>query len=428
MKARGFFVWLHRWVGLLMAGFLIVVGLTGSLLAFNMELERVFAPQLFAGARPGAQPLGLGALAESAGSLVPQGRVMYLSRSAEDQIKVYFEPREDSATGKPYDLGFTELFLDPYSGAELGRRRNADLSQGLVNLMPFIYDLHWRLALGDIGQWILGVIALAWTIDCFAAFYLTLPQTTASFWRRWKPAWLVKRNAGFYRLNFDLHRAPGLWLWALLSIFAWSSVMMDMRRPVYEWVMGHLFDFSSRLEEIDNPAKPQGANPKLDWRSAEAKGRSLLDELAARRGFAVGAPISMSYQATYNLYSYEARTSADIVDQGRWTGGVFVSFDGDSGAPLKFTEPHDARLGNTIENWLYALHMGLVFGMPYRLLVCALGLVIVLLSGTGIYIWWKKRAARLQSGRGPGPAAKRSPKTVARKSSSRDPRHESAQQ
>jgi len=38
--------------------------------------------------------------------------------------------------------------------------------------------------------------------------------------------------------------------------------------------------------------------------------------------------------------------------------------------------------------------MARVFGMPYRLLVCALGLVIVALSVTGIYIWWKKRAAR----------------------------------
>ena len=41
-------VWLHRWVGLLIAAFLVLVGLTGSLLAFNTELERAFAPRLFA--------------------------------------------------------------------------------------------------------------------------------------------------------------------------------------------------------------------------------------------------------------------------------------------------------------------------------------------------------------------------------------------
>ena len=32
---RRYFIWQHRWTGLLMASFLFVVGLTGSLLAFN---------------------------------------------------------------------------------------------------------------------------------------------------------------------------------------------------------------------------------------------------------------------------------------------------------------------------------------------------------------------------------------------------------
>ena len=36
---RALFVWLHRWAGLAMTGFLIVVGLTGSLLAFWGEIE-----------------------------------------------------------------------------------------------------------------------------------------------------------------------------------------------------------------------------------------------------------------------------------------------------------------------------------------------------------------------------------------------------
>jgi len=32
--------------------------------------------------------------------------------------------------------------------------------------------------------------------------------------------------------------------------------------------------------------------------------------------------------------------------------------------------------------------------LPYRIFVCGLGLVIVMLSVTGVYIWWKKRQAR----------------------------------
>jgi len=36
---RNFFVWLHRWAGLVMAGFLILVGVTGSLLAIWSDLD-----------------------------------------------------------------------------------------------------------------------------------------------------------------------------------------------------------------------------------------------------------------------------------------------------------------------------------------------------------------------------------------------------
>jgi len=396
MKARGLFVWLHRWVGLLMAGFLIIVGITGSLLAFNMELERVFAPQLFAAEPSSSTRLSLAELAERADALVPQGRVFFVEHTAPDQTKVNFEPRLSPATGKPYELDFTEFFINPFTGEELGRRRSADLSQGLVNLMPFIYDLHWRLALGGIGQLTLGVIALAWTIDCFVAFYLTLPHRTASFWRRWKPAWLVKRNAGFYRLSFDLHRAPGLWLWALLFVFAWSSVMMDMRRPVYEWVMGALFDFTSRIDDYEALPKREALAPRLDWRAAEAVGQRLLSEQGSAKGFTVGQPLALAYFKELNAYSYQERSSRDIVGE-LHPGGADVTFDADTGALISLSLPSGQRLGNTIESWLYALHMGQVFGLPYRLLVCALGLVIVLLSATGVYIWWKKRAARLRS-------------------------------
>ncbi len=54
-------------------------------------------------------------------------------------------------------------------------------------------------------------------------------------------------------------------------------------------------------------------------------------------------------------------------------------------------------MGETITNWLVALHMirDPVNYFAYRLFVAVIGLVIVALSVTGVYIWWKKRAARI---------------------------------
>jgi uncharacterized iron-regulated membrane protein len=63
---RHFFVWLHRWAGLLMTVFLILVGLTGSLLAFKSDLERLICPRIYAAPRSGVPPLDLATLAERA--------------------------------------------------------------------------------------------------------------------------------------------------------------------------------------------------------------------------------------------------------------------------------------------------------------------------------------------------------------------------
>ena len=53
----------------------------------------------------------------------------------------------------------------------------------------------------------------------------------------------------------------------------------------------------------------------------------------------------------------------------------------------------------TVENWLLALHMvnDPVDYLPYRIFVVFVGLIITALSVTGVYIWWKKRKARIHA-------------------------------
>jgi uncharacterized iron-regulated membrane protein len=385
---RPFFVWLHRWAGLLMTVFLILVGLTGSMLAFKTDLERLICPRIYAAPRPGVPPLDFATLAERAGARVPQGQVVTVGLEEPDQALVVFEPREDPAAGKPYELGFVQMFVDPWTGEELGRRRPGDLSQGLINLMPFIWDLHLSLALGAWGAWVLGIVALVWTIDCFVGFYLTLPVSSDAFWRRWKPAWLVKWKAGAYRLNFDLHRAGGLWVWPMLFVFAWSSVMLNLPE-VYGPVTRAAFDYQPPPEhDTATPPHP----PSLDFRAALSTGERLMAVQAAKHGFSVERPI-MFYRMG-GVYTYLVKSSRDIRDK---LGLTKIEFDADTGALNSLELPVGERSGNTISAWLYALHMGDVFGLPYRIFVCVLGLVIAMLSVTGVYIWWKKRKARMLS-------------------------------
>jgi uncharacterized iron-regulated membrane protein len=152
---RPFFVWMHRWVGLLMAAFLIIEGLTGSLLAFRNSIEQFVTPQLYAEPHPGTAPLGLGTLAAAGEAQEPLARIGYFA--AEDrQVILHVQPRINPVTQMPYDIDFDRIYLDPWTGRELGKRRDGDLSQGLINLVPFIYRLHMNLAGGSLGELVLG--------------------------------------------------------------------------------------------------------------------------------------------------------------------------------------------------------------------------------------------------------------------------------
>ena len=385
---RQFFVFIHRWAGLAMTVFLIVVGLTGSMLAFKTDLERLICPRIYATPRPGVPPLDMATLAERAEARVPQGQVVTVDLREPDQALVVMLPRDDPATGKTYKLDFVQMFVDPWTGEELGRRRPGDLSQGLINLMPFIWGFHFTLDLGGWGAWIVGIVALVWTIDCFIGFYLTLPVSAGAFWRRWKPAWLVKWKAGAYRLNFDLHRAGGLWVWAMLLIFAWSSVMLNLP-SVYDPVIRALFDYQPPSDP-DMGASPHP--PHLDFRAALSTGERLMAEQSAKHGFSVERPVTLFRMN--GAYTYLVKSGRDIRDK---LGQTYVSFNSDTGALISLGLPTGEHSGNTVTEWLRALHMADVFGLPYRIFVCALGLVITMLSVTGVYIWWKKRKARIRA-------------------------------
>lgn len=393
MRARQFWVRIHRWAGLAMAGFLVIVGLTGSLLAFYDELDRWCCPEMYPAAHSDAPSLDFAILAEHAERLVPEARVtsVYFRTPARAEIRV--SPRPD-AEGKQPKLGYDTLFLDPHSGAELGRRTWGAISEGRVNIMSFIYVLHYELALGKPGQWMLGIVALIWTLDCFIGFYLTLPAGKTSrkpFMQRWAPAWRIKRGASAIRLHFDLHRAGGLWLWVVLLIFAWSSVYMNLYDTVYTWTTRAIMDYRPYWAELEKLPESRPV-PTLSWREAQARGEALMQAEADSRGFSIKQPNTLRYDTKTGQFTYRVRSSVDFQDR---RGRSMVFFDGNNGALSHVELPSTQHSGNTVTNWLANLHMANVFGLPWRIFVCVLGIAVTALSVTGILIWMRKRAACL---------------------------------
>lgn len=394
-------VLLHRYVGLAVTIFLVIAGLTGSLLAFNHELEEVINPQLMLVDPPSAEALPLSPLVlrQRVQGQFPNAEVNYVPLRLEHgkAVRFHIEPKTDPGTSPLYD---NEVFIDPYTGKILGTRKWGDITQGMKNLMPFIYRLHYTLALDKLGAYAMGIVALVWTIDCFGGLFLTLPVAARrgrdassnprkGWWSRWAPAWGLRWKAGGYRLNFDLHRAGALWTWAMLLVFAWSSVGFNLR-DIYNPIMGTVFSTQMEIAAIPKLGTKQ-KEPGIDWPAALARGRELIAEESLRIGMVLEAEEALQYNPAKGIYRFRARTSSDIRDHG---GSTSIYFDANTGERRAVYIPTGVASGDTVSTWIMTLHMGRIWGLPMQIFVFVMGLVVTLLSLTGLVIWLKKRRAR----------------------------------
>jgi uncharacterized iron-regulated membrane protein len=385
-------VLLHRWVGLALAAFLIVLGLTGATLAFLPELNRWLAPDLFPG--PHGVELDAPTLIERAQVLIPKGRVASINLKDIGAAAVAMEPRSEESP-----LDFDTLYLDSVTGAELGRIRESGIPNKAVEITPFVCRLHSQLAAGEPGGWLLGIVALIWTIDCFIGFYLTLPMLSRrsknSFFARWKTSWLVKRGASCYRFNFDLHRAGGLWLWGALLLFAWSGVYMDLN-SFYTGATRLFLDYEQPTWARPVASNAEGDREPLDWRPAYGIALRLTTSQSQEKSFSIGRAIAFYFMRDKGLYEYIFRSNRDIGDSG---GRTTLDFDAYTGAFKSIDLPTRQRSGTTLTTWLVELHTANILGYAYKIFVSIIGIFIVISSVTGIYIWWQKRWAKQNQAR-----------------------------
>ncbi len=393
MRLRGAILIWHRWAGLALAAFLIVEGVTGSLLAFKEPINRWLAPQLHASAPPGAPVLPLADLAVRAEALAPGARVGYFSVEPHQAVMRMY-PRDNPATGQPRSLDFHLLLLDPWTGRELGRMQGDRVAEGPRAWMGVVYGIHQNLLLGGWGTWALGVVATAWTIDCFLAVVLALPISRARFARRFAKAFAIKRRGtSVFRLNLDVHRAGSLWLWLVLFGFAWSGVMLTVPTQVYDPITAALFDTRTFDDTMALTAtrKPDPA-PRLDWRAAEAAGARLMATAAREHHFRVLRPFGMAYIDQWGIYTYAVVSDANVSNHA-WECSLWL--DGRDGHLIALDLPSGQHAGNTIGTWLHALHYAdLADSLAYRWFVFASGFVLAALAATGVAIWWIKRRAR----------------------------------
>jgi uncharacterized iron-regulated membrane protein len=419
---RAFWTPIHRYLGLLTAGFLFLSGVTGAIISWDHELDDVLNPHLMEAHTPGVPQAPL-ALAQQVEARYPQIRVSYVPMHVApgESLALGVSPRYDPATRALTAPGFNQVFVDPVSGAELGKREwGAVWPISRETFVSFLYRLHYTLHIPEMwgidrwGIWLMGGIAMLWMVDSFVGFYLTLPvrrkqaalafevnagnvanaggagkPAGKSWWQRWRPAWKVRWQGGSSKLNFDLHRAFSLWTWGLLFILAFTAFSLNLYQEIFYPVI-------SKLSTVT--PTPFDTRPMQDKQHLIAPRVPFAD--VARRAGAEGQrrgwtdPVGgIYYSQEFGIYMVSLFQPGN--DHG--TGGVgpaLLYYDGVNGKLLGERQPWKGTAADIFVQAQFPLHSGRILGLPGRILISLMGAVVAMLSVTGVIIWWRKRASR----------------------------------
>ncbi|NIF55529.1 PepSY-associated TM helix domain-containing protein [Burkholderia sp. Ax-1724] len=390
---RGQLVRLHRWFGVATALFLFVAGLTGAIIAWDHELDAALNPSFYQ-ARTAGPALSSLELANRVEAADPRLQVTYLPLEVEpgQTLQMMVLPRTDPATRKPYPLDFNQIAVDPVTGEIQGRREWGAVSLARLNLIPFIYKLHYTLQLPfmggfDVGTWLMGIVGIVWLFDSAIALCLSFPSFKA-----WRKSFAFRLKRGGYALTFDLHRSGGVWIWGVLMIVALTSISMNLSSQVVRPIVSRLSTLTP--DPINNPEILRAPQP-----GDRVLSRERIVDIARQAGKDrhLTVPPGGLYYAG-GLHAYGVGFYAPGNDHGDiGLGNPWMYWDAVTGKQLAAQIPGKGTAGDIFMQVQFPLHSGRILGLGGRILISATGIAVAVLSITGLLIWLKKLNARRRS-------------------------------
>ena len=386
---RAFLTLLHRWFGLLIAVFLFIAGLTGALIAWDHELDAMLSPAFYHAEDQNMgqlQPMTPLELANKLEAEHPELKVSFMNSRVEpgEAHNLFVVP----SNGIAGSLGYNQVAMNPYTGDIQGKRQWGEPSLAADHLMPFIYKLHYSLHLPtvggvEVGLLFMGIMAIVWLLDCFIALSISFPSR-----RQWRKSFSFRWRSNSQKFTFDLHRSGGVWVWGLLLIMAITSISMNLGHQVVRPLVNAI----SPLTPTPFETQPV-SQTKVPALTREEISK-LAEEEARKRG--IEKPLGgIFYSADQNLYLtmfYEPGYAHG--DFG--LGNPNLYFDGANGYVLGQQIPGVGSAGDIFMQLQFPLHSGRIIGIGGRILVTIIGIVVAMLSLTGVIIWARKRRARMK--------------------------------
>ncbi len=360
---------IHTWLGLLLGGLFVLVGLTGSVLVFYPALDLVLNPSLRA---PGSETVAVDvdAVYQALRAGEPRRRGPWrieLPYENDGPIKArYSRPLESR------DRSFSPLMLtmDPRTLEITSRRYWGDYA------VTWIYDLHYTLLAESAGRMVIAVLGIV--------FFVLVALGVALWWpspRRWRAALSIKRGAAGARRVYDLHTVISVWALPVTLTLIVSGVMLE-QPGWFKPAIRSLSPLTPNFSAAD-PHYVLVEPPAINGDTALAAARNRFPNARLRWVETPG-----DGHPAWRIQLMQAG------EPGARFPRTQVWVDSRSGAVMSIRDPSLNAAGDVLLDWLHPLHSGEAFGLPGRLLVFIGGLVPALAFTTGVLRWQRKRKAR----------------------------------
>ncbi len=358
MTARKIVFQLHLYTGLAIGLLLILSGLTGSVLVFREEIEALVYPELM-NTVPRDERVSLQTVLETVQHAHPEDKPFFI-RMPRTPEQIYLVKMNNA-----HDLF---VYVDPYNGKILGEHRQEDTFTGWIAL------LHTELLSGERGEIVLGVSALLLIGMSITGLILWWPRNG-----KFSPGFKIQWAAQWKRMNFDIHRASGIYTVLFILLTAFTGTSLVFNKTVVS------------LINAITQSPPRAAPPLSDPRQARMP-RPALDMMLHQADYML--PASTTWITLPQKPGAPLVVRKKFVQEFHPNGRSFVYFDQYSGKVLQVENALTASLGTRIVNTLYPIHIGVIGGTPTRLLQMIIGLSPLILFTTGYVMWWNRRKAK----------------------------------
>jgi uncharacterized iron-regulated membrane protein len=372
-QLRRVIFWCHLVAGLAAGIVILVMSVTGVLLAYERQIERWADTRDYAVVRPTTEAARL-----SVETLLAKVREAQPAAGVATAVTLYNNATEPATVSLP---GGRSLFVNPYTGEVFG--------EGSPRVRAFfrtVTDWHrWLGASGEnraVARAVTGAANLIFLFIVASGFYLWWPRKLTR--RSVRAVTWFRRGLDGKARDFNWHNVIGFWSALPLFIVVLSGVVIS-----YAWASNLVY----RVAGEEPPAQQQRGGPQGGAGVQQGGGQPApldgLQPLLSRAERQVEGWRSITLQLPQKPDA-PVTFAIDLGNGGQPQLRSQLTLDRKTGEVVRWEPSSNNTRGRRLRTWLRFAHTGEVYGLAGQTVACLASLGGAFLVYTGLSLAWRR--------------------------------------